>query len=241
MKFKTKLYTSIGSLLLLFFIIAIILMKMLEQTTVNMNVVINDLNDRIEMASTIKDETSRIGLELSSMVTNRGDAIHLMATNNWEDSHTKLQEAIDSLEQKDTEVKSQALMAKFKTLNESYQNMGQQALTSQKLNGEFKIPDAFWTDSELIRQRMVQISDLLYGLQEQKLKDELLRSKVTYNWAVTIIYIYLAIALCIGIGFTVWIIRSMTNNLNKVTAVMRSATKSDLDSLPELRSPLRES
>jgi DNA-binding ferritin-like protein len=32
--------------------------NMLEQSTVKMNVVINDLNERIEIASTIKDETS---------------------------------------------------------------------------------------------------------------------------------------------------------------------------------------
>ncbi|QIZ09255.1 response regulator [Priestia megaterium] len=234
MKFKTKLYTSIGSLLLLFFIIAIILMNMLEQSTVNMNVVVNDLNERIEMASDIKYETSRIGLELTSMLTDRGDDIHLNATNSWEDSHTNLQAAIESLEKMDKQEKSKELIAKFKILQESYKNMGQQALTAKKLNGEMEIPAVFWTDSELIRQRMIQIADLLYGLQEQKMKNELLRSKDTYNMAVTIIYIYLAIALCIGIGFTFWIIRGMTNNLNKITAVMKSATTSDFSSLPRI-------
>jgi two-component system, chemotaxis family, sensor kinase CheA len=234
MKFKTKLYTSIGSLLLLFFIIAIILMNMLEQSTVNMNVVVNDLNERIEMASDIKYETSRIGLELTSMLTDRGNDIHLNATNSWEDSHTNLQAAIESLEKMDKQEKSKELIAKFKILQESYKNMGQQALTAKKLNGEMEIPAVFWTDSELIRQRMIQIADLLYGLQEQKMKNELLRSKDTYNMAVTIIYIYLAIALCIGIGFTFWIIRGMTNNLNKITAVMKSATTSDFSSLPRI-------
>ncbi|MDQ0199423.1 response regulator [Neobacillus ginsengisoli] len=234
MKFKTKLYTSIGSLLVLFFIIAVILMNMLEQSQVNMNVVVNDLNQRIEMASDIKYETSRIGLELSSMLTSRGNTIDLMASNAWEDSQTKMQAAIESLEKTDTEEQSQDLMAKFKTLQESYQNMGQQVLTSKKLNNEMEIPASFWTDSELIRQRMMQMADLLYGLQKQEMKNELLRSKDTYNWAVTSIYIYLAIALCIGIAFTVWIIRSMTNNLNKVTAVMRSASKSDFESLPRI-------
>ncbi|MBT2730164.1 response regulator [Bacillus sp. ISL-75] len=234
MKFKTKLYTSIGSLLLLFFIIAIILMNMLEQSTVNMNVVVNDLNERIEMASDIKYETSRIGLELTSMLTDRGNDIHLNATNSWEDSHTNLQAAIESLEKMDKQEKSKELIAKFKILQESYKNMGQQALTEKKLNGEMEIPAVFWTDSELLRQRMIQIADLLYGLQEQKMKNELLRSKDTYNMAVTIIYIYLAIALCIGISFTFWIIRGMTNNLNKITAVMKSASTSDFSSLPRI-------
>lgn len=234
MKFTTKLYTSIGSLLLLFFIIAVILMNLLKQTTVNMNVVVNDLNDRIEMASEIKYETSRIGLELSSILTDHGNGIDLNATNSWEDSHTNLHVAIESLGKMDKQEKSKELIAKFTTLHESYKNMGQQALTAKRLNSEYEIPAVFWSDSELLRQRMIQIADLLYGLQEQKMKNELLRSKDTYNWAVTIIYIYLAIALSIGIGFTIWIIRGMTNNLNKITAVMKSATNSDFDSLPRI-------
>ncbi|MCM3117846.1 ATP-binding protein [Neobacillus sp. MER 74] len=235
MKFKTKLYTSIGSLLVLFFIIAVILMNMLKQTTVNMNIVVNDLNERIEMASEIKYETSRIGLELTSMLTVRGKDIQLDAANSWEDSHTKLQSAIESLEKMDKQEKSKELIAKFKTLHDQYLYMGQQALTAKKLNREMEIPADFWTDSELISQRMIQIADLLYGLQEQKMKDELLRSKDTYNWAVTIIYIYLAIALCIGIVFTIWIIRGITNNLNKITEVMKSAITSDFSSLPRIK------
>ena len=47
---------------------------------------------------------------------------------------------------------------------------------------------------------MLQISSILIGLQEQEMKNELLRSRETYNWAVTIIYIYLAITLSLGIG-----------------------------------------
>ncbi|PFP29285.1 hypothetical protein COJ96_11525 [Bacillus sp. AFS073361] len=235
MKFKTKLYTSIGSLLVLFFIIAVILMNMLKQTTVNMNIVVNDLNERIEMASEIKYETSRIGLELTSMLTVRGNDTQLDAANSWEDSHTKLQSAIESLEKMDKQEKSKELIAKFKTLHDQYLYMGQQALTAKKLNREMEIPADFWKDSELISQRMIQIADLLYGLQEQKMKDELLRSKDTYNWAVTIIYIYLAIALCIGIVFTIWIIRGITNNLNKITEVMKSAITSDFSSLPRIK------
>jgi len=235
MKFKTKLYTSIGSLLLLFFIIAIILMNMLKQTTVNMNVVVNDLNERIEMASEIKYETSRIGLDLTSMLIVHGNDIQLDATNSWEESHTNLQSAIDSLEKMDKQEKSKELIAKYKTLHDQYLTMGQQAISTKKLNPAMEIPAVFWTDSELIRQRMNQIADLLYGLQEQKMKDELLRSKDTYNWAVTIIYIYLAIALCIGIVFTIWIIRGITNNLNNITEVMKSAITSDFSSLPRIK------
>ncbi len=235
MKFKTKLYASIGSLLLLFFVIAVILMNMLEQTTVNMNAVVNELNARIKIASELKYETSAIGIQLSSIVNSKGEEDRTKYSNDWEETQISLQIAIESLEKKDAQEKTQELIAKYKVLYQSYLSMGQQAMTIDKLDGGMNSPATYWSNSELIRQRMIQIADLLYGLQEQEMKNELLRSKDSYNWAVTIIYIYLGIALCIGIGFTMWVIRSQTNNLNKVTAVMKSATASGFHSLPRIK------
>ncbi|MED3563549.1 GAF domain-containing protein, partial [Bacillus xiapuensis] len=232
MKFKTKLYTSIGSLLLLFFIIALVLMNMLEQTIVNLNLVVNDLNERIEMSSDIKFETSRVGLEISSALTDQHQAIYAAAQNDWEDSQTTITESIGALKKRDTDKKAQELMEKFSTLQDSYINMARLALTEKKLNKDFETPDSFWKDSELLRQRMLQIADLLNGLQKQKLKNELIGSKDTYNLAVKVIYAYLAIALIIGIAFTYWIIRSLTTNLNKVTDVMKRATTSNFETIP---------
>ena len=234
MRFRTKLYTSIGSLLLFITIIVVILMNMLEQSTVKMNVVINDLNERIEIASTMKEETSTITKELHTMLKERGEAIPSDSLNAWENSNSNLQMAMASLEKKDTQEKSQELISKLKLLHESYRNMGQQALSERKINPNAELTATFWTESELLRQRMIQMTELLYGLQEQGMKNELLRSKDTYNWAVENIYIYLVIGLILGIGFAIWIIKSTSNNLNKVTDVMKQATASDFDTLPRI-------
>ncbi|MFS0777750.1 response regulator [Neobacillus sp. 3P2-tot-E-2] len=234
MRFRTKLYTSIGSLLLFITIIVMILMNMLEQSTVKMNVVINDLNERIEIASTIKDETSLSSNVLNALLNNREAAINLDLTNAWENSNASLQIAIESLEKKDTQEKSQELISKFKSLHESYRNMGEQALMERKINPNAELTPAFLTDLERTSQRMTQMTELLHGIQEQGLKNELLRSKDTYNWAVENIYIYLVIGLIIGISFAIWIIRSISNNLNKVTEVMKQAAASDFDTIPRI-------
>ncbi|MFL6556522.1 MAG: hypothetical protein ACJ8MO_10435, partial [Bacillus sp. (in: firmicutes)] len=232
MRFRTKLYMSIGSLLLFITIIVMILMNMLEQSTVKMNVVINDLNERIEIASTIKDETSTMTKELNVMLKESGDAIHSDSLNAWGNSNSNLQVAINALEKKDTQEKSQELLSKLKLLHESYRNMGQQALMERKINSKAELTAANRTEFELLSQRMIQMAELLHGLQEQGMKNELLRSKDTYNWAVENIYIYLVIGLMLGIGFAIWIIKSTSNNLNKVTDVMKQASASDFDTLP---------
>ncbi|WP_307195700.1 response regulator [Neobacillus niacini] len=234
MKFRTKLYTSIGSLLLFITIIVVILMNMLEQSTVKMNVVISELNERIEIASTIKEETSLISGVLNTMLRDRGETINLDLLNAWENSNSNLQVAIDALEKRDTQEKSQELIGKFRILHESYRNLGQQALLERKINPNAELTPAFLTDLERFSQRMDQMAELLHGLQEQGMKNELLRSKDTYNWAVENIYIYLVIGLIIGISFTIWIIRSTSRNLHKVTDVMKQAAASDFDTLPRI-------
>ncbi|MGM7724121.1 response regulator [Metabacillus sp. Hm71] len=234
MKFRTKLYLSIGSLLLLISIIVVILMNMLEQSTVNMHVVVNELYQRINMASDIKYETANIGRELREITTQHSSDNRQAATNAWEQSHINMQLALESLEKKDTQEESQELIAKFKTLHRSYQNLAQQVMTAKNIDQNVEIQPALWNEAELTRQRMLQIAELLHGLQEQEMKNELLRSRETYNWAVTVIYIYLAIGLTIGISYTIYMIRRMTKNLNNVTTVMKRVTTSDFERLPRI-------
>jgi len=79
MKFKTKLYASIGSILILISIIVMILMSMLEQSTVNMHVVVNELSERIKLTSTIKYETANIGREIREITDTQANEInHLL-------------------------------------------------------------------------------------------------------------------------------------------------------------------
>ena len=52
--------------------------------------------------------------------------------------------------------------------------MGEQALTERKINPNAELTPTFWTEVELFRQRLVQMAELLHGLEEQGMKDELL-------------------------------------------------------------------
>ncbi len=207
---------------------------MLEQSTVNMHVVVNELHDRIKMTSNIKYEIANVGREIREMTNGKSVEKETPTLNDWEQSHINIKLAIESLEKLDHQEKSQELIAKFKTLQDSYKSMAQQIITLQSLESEPSLQTTLWNEAEITRQRMLQLADLLHGLQEQELKNELLRSRDTYNWAVKIIYIYMAIGLALGIGLTLWIIRNITKNLNHVTAVMKSVTSNNNGTLPRI-------
>ncbi|MFJ8244293.1 response regulator [Peribacillus asahii] len=234
MKFTTKLYASIGFILLLISISVVILMNMLEQSIIKMNVVVNELYERIDIASEIKYETANIGRAFREATATPENGNNREALNAWEESNLKIKQGIESLKELDTQEKSLDLMEQYTTLHDSYQDMVQQVIVWRKVDIEVGSQAAMVDEIKLTRERMLQTSQLLLGLQEQEMKNELLRSRDTYNWAVTSIYVYLAISLSLGIGLIIWIIRSMTKNLNKVTTVMNSVSNSNGDDLPRI-------
>ena len=234
MKFKSKLYASIGLIILLISISVVILMRMLDQSMINMQIVVNDLYARIDIASEIKYETTNVGRVVREMMDDQSNEGDPTSINAWEESNLKMRKGIESLEEADTQEQSKELMEKYTALHDSYQTVVQQMITMKKLDHETEIQPELLDEVKLTRERMLQISSLLLGLQEQEMKNELLRSKETYNWAVTMIYIYLAVTLIVGIGLILWIIRGMTKNLHHVTTVLESVNNHSIDQLPRI-------
>ena len=207
MKFKSKLYASIGLIILLISISVVILMRMLDQSMINMQIVVNDLYARIDIASEIKYETTNVGRVVREMMDDQSNEGDPTSINAWEESNLKMRKGIESLEEVDTQEQSKELMEKYAALHDTYQTVVQQMITMKKIDRETEIQPELLDEVKLTRERMLQISSLLLGLQEQEMKNELLRSRETYNWAVTLIYIYLAVTLSVGIGLILWIIR----------------------------------
>ncbi len=234
MKFKSKLYASIGLIILLISISVVILMRMLDQSMINMQTVVNDLYARIDIASEVKYETANVGRVVREIMDDPSNEGGTTSVNAWEESNLKMRQGIELLGEMDTQEQSKELMAKYAALHDSYQTIVQQMITMKKIDREVEIQPELMDEVKLTRERMLQISNLLLGLQEQEMKNELLRSRETYNWAVTMIYIYLAVTLSVGIGLILWIIRSLTKNLHHVTTVLESVNIHNIDKLPRI-------
>ena len=73
MKFKSKLYASIGLIILLISISVVILMRMLDQSMINMQTVVNDLYARIDIASEVKYETANVGRVFREMMDDQSN------------------------------------------------------------------------------------------------------------------------------------------------------------------------
>ncbi|MDQ0246098.1 two-component system chemotaxis sensor kinase CheA [Bacillus fengqiuensis] len=234
MKFTTKLYTGLGSILVLALILLVLLMNMLNQQTVKVNLVVKDLSERVRMASTIQYEMLNLDRELKELTSNPPDNLAQDIHNNIEQSKLNIRTAVESLEKADTREKSQELIQKFKTLYDIHDNMSQEIITLQKTGENEEFEKRLWYDMKQNQERIRQIAGLLYTLQDQRMKDELYRSRDTHSLAVKMTYTYVTIALFIGLIIAVTLIRSMTRNLNRVSTVMAQVSSSQSDHLPRI-------
>ncbi len=234
MKFKTKLYSGLGLILGLLTIFLVILLKMVNSQTVSMNEMVTDLAERKRLTSTVQFEISNMGRELSDIASLPPKQFLPQTENEWERSRLQIHSSLEALKKMDTRKETQDLIAKFNTLYKPYEDVGEQMILLQKTNQQADLDKLLFVDVKQNRERLQQITDLLYSLQEQEMKDQLLRSRQTYTAALNLIYIYLFISFIIVIGVAVWIIKGLTNNLNKVTTVMSNLAAHRGSSLPRI-------
>ncbi|MEH7417459.1 response regulator [Neobacillus drentensis] len=234
MKFRTKLYGGLVLILLFNIIFLGILFKMVNQQTVTMNSLVSDLDERKLMASTIEFEVGNMGRELSEIASIPPESVLSQVVNEWEQSRNNIRSSIEKLGKMDNRKETQALISKFNTLYKTYEEVGNQIIILQKTDQNASFDKLIWGDIKRDRARLQQITDLIYTLQEQEMKDQLLRTKQTYNLELRMIYIVVAIGFLIGLGVAIWIIRGLTKNLQRVTSVMSNVAQDHGTQFPRI-------
>lgn len=216
MKFKTKLNWGLSLAVILVSIFLVFLVQMISQQTKNMHEVVTNLSDRMELASTAKYEMSNMGRELWEISSTPPEKFLQQSMNGWEQSKINLSSSLNTLAKMDNRQETQELVVKLQTLLKTYENLGDQLILLQKNGENPNFKKVLWGNLRQDRERMQQISDLLYSLQQQEMKDQLTQTRESYNLSINIIYIFIIISFVIGIGMSLWMIRGLTINLNRV-------------------------
>ncbi|MEH7117657.1 response regulator [Neobacillus vireti] len=234
MKFRTKLYGGLGLILTFNIIFLVILIKLVNQQTVSMNSVVSDLDQRKLMAFTIKFQVSNMGRELSEIASIPPENILPQVANEWEESRLNLRSSVETLRKLDNRKETQKLLSKFDTIYKTYEDVGNQIIILQKTNRNPNFDTLIWGDIKHDRARLDQITNLLYTLQEQEMKDQLLRTRQTYSVELHMIYVVISIGFLIGLLLAIWIIRGLTRNLQRVTSVMGNVAHQQGSEFPRI-------
>ncbi|PLS09622.1 response regulator [Neobacillus cucumis] len=234
MKFRTKLYGGLILMLLFNIIFLVVLIKMINQQNVTMNSLVSDLDERKLLASTIEFEIGNMGRELSEIASIPPDQVLPQVVNEWEQSRLNIRSSIETLGKMDSRKETQDLISKFNTIYKTYEEVGNQIIILQKTERNANFDKLIWGDVKRDRARLEQMTDLLYTLQEQEMKDQLLRSRQTYNLELNMIYIFVAIGFLLSLVVAIWIIRGLTKNLDRVTSVMSNVAQEHGSQFPRI-------
>ncbi|MFD1457619.1 response regulator [Scopulibacillus daqui] len=82
---------------------------------------------------------------------------------------------------------------------------------------------------------MTEKADELQNIQVKAVNNKIDQSKKTYNLALKMVSIYIIAGLLAGLFIAVWILRSITFNLNKVTSVMSRVSLGESGRLPRIK------
>lgn len=240
MKFKTKLYAGFGFILALIIILLFILLNILNQFDRNMQQVVKERYEMVRLANIVGDQLNIYARESRGLAANPPAELIPELIENRDKSISSAYIALSALEKLDTGDKSQELIQRLKFLSQTY--MEKRTDIEDLTTGikEGKVPSSIWYGAREVREEMLVVIDELRAEQERGMQEALNQSHNTYELAVKVISLYVAVWLLIGIAVSAWLIRSASRNLGKVTSVMTSVAFGETDKLPRIEVDVKD-
>ncbi|KAB7705960.1 response regulator [Bacillus aerolatus] len=234
MKFKTKLYIGFGFLFGLFIISYLIFMIMMNQLNQSTKTAVKNY-EMLNLANTIQNELNVFSRESRGMSANPPKELIGELRENRNQALRNVDMAIESLEKLDKREQSQQIIQKLKRMSKTYDAL-EEELDALREAGRYEEVDArFWYESLEAREGMSKLAGELQTLQKQTVDKELNQSRKTYKLMNQMIFLYAIAGFLIGISTTIWILRSVAGNLNKVTSVMTKIAFGKSDQLPRIK------
>ena len=234
MKFKTKLYLGFGILLGLFIISHFIIMMMMSQLNQNMKNVVKNY-EMLNLANTIQGGLFDYSMESRGMMANPPEELRKKFLENMEEARQSVEVAIESLQKLDSGERSEELIRELNTMSTPF---FENATQTDELIKDGKIEEAtqlYWYEGREMREKMIEVANEIQTIRKQMVDKEMRNSSHTYDLVNQMIIIYIIVGLLIAIGMTIWILRSLTGNLNKVTSVITKVAFGGADKLPRIQ------
>lgn len=235
MKFKTRLYVGFGLIIVLCIILVSMMMSMLNQLNHNLNRVVQERYEKVRLVNIIYQELNSISRDSRGLLANPPSELLPIFEANITQNNASLKQALDDLRGLENEGKTRELIQKLRGFGDIYQNNQYEIEVLREAGKEEEANRLYWYESREIRERMFELIDKLKKTEEQAMMDELDQSRIGYELAVKMTYIYVVLGVLMGIGVTIWVVRSLTGSLNRITSVMTEVADYETDKLPRLQ------
>ncbi|MBO9607774.1 MAG: response regulator [Paenibacillaceae bacterium] len=236
MKFRTKLFVGFATILALLFVFSFIALRMIFDMNRAMHDIVDDSYSKVKLANIVRNGINSLNTDTTELLFD-SDASAL------DDSVDKLgtvkatvNDYLNRLEQMfDDQSESHRLVQELHRLETSFITSTDAAID---LLRERRTEEAIaWhnNDTDAIRASLFDTIKQFNSLQEQEMDRQLARSTGTYNEAVRLIVILVAITLLSSVMVAVWVFRSVIRSLARIISVMKLASESEQnDRLPRI-------
>ncbi|MGG1664370.1 response regulator [Brevibacillus sp. NRS-1366] len=234
MKFKTRLYVGFCFIIVLSIILLSFIMSMLNQLNHNLNRVVQERYEKVRLVNIINQNLNSISRDSRGMLANPPAELIPVFQENINQNNVNLKIAMDDLGKLERVGETKELVQKLQVFGEIYQNNQYKIENLREAGKEEEANRLYWYESRNIREQMFEIIDELKKIEEQAMIQELDQSQNGYQFVVNMTYVYVVLGVVIGIGITIWVVRSITGSLKQVTSVMTEVADYETDKLPRL-------
>ena len=239
MGFKTKLYIGFGSLLLLMMIPLGIGFDIISQLKNTMDEVIVDRYEKVRLADVVSDETYNISRYLRDLILLDNDKNSVQKRiRQIETSRENTFLALDDLGKVAIRPQVKELISQIKLMSNSYIEFQKEIEAAVMAGRRDEAKDLLLTNDQIFRDQLYGKNgriNKLKGIQEQTMRDLVNQAGLRYQHAIRIYSIFITLGLLIGMGIIILAIRSITTNINKVTAAIHNITSlGPQDELPRV-------
>lgn len=234
MKFRTKLYVGFCFIIVLSILLLSFIMSMLNQLNHNLNRVVQERYEKVRLVNIIFQELNSISRDSRGMLANPPSELIPVFEENINQNNVNLKMALADLGKLETAGKTKELVKRLQVFGEIYQNNQYKIESLQEAGKHEEVNQLYWYESRNIREQMFEVIEELKTIEEKAMVQELDQSRNGYEFAVNMTYIYVVFGVVIGIGVTIWVVRSITGSLRRVTAVMTEVADYEKDTLPRI-------
>ncbi|WP_312109687.1 response regulator [Brevibacillus reuszeri] len=234
MKFRTRLYAGFCIIIVLGIILVSVMMSMLNQLNHNLNRVVQERYEKVRLVNIIYHELNSISRDSRGLLANPPSELLPTFQESINQNNAKMKQALEDIGDLENEGTTRELVRKLRGFGNIYQDNQYKIEALREAGKEEEANRLYWYESRDIREQMFETIDELKKIEEQAMADELAQSRNGYELTVKMTYIYVVVGVVIGIGVTIWVVRSLTGSLNRITSVMTEVADYETDKLPRL-------
>lgn len=229
MKIRSKLIVGFLAILILMTSLAGLGINMLSKIHDNSNVIVNHDYKRVSLVTNIRYEVNNIAKSIRNLMLIENN---INAEQEFESIDVSIGRAERHMQQLDTLLTNKNEVSMYITMRRNYNNyikLIQNELEIVRQENKSEAVYLALNDGRQIQKDFFNSSDGLILYLEQVMDSEIAESGSLFDSTLKLMILLTGIGILLGIIITYWIIRDITQDINKVSAVMTKFAQGNLD------------